>query len=223
MRRVGVGQGVAPVVAAGHERLHEVRPAVLRRGRDHLHALAAGALPGRVGERHPGEAAAVGAAGGHHLLGVHDLVPGGHRVDVGEVGELARQVLVVVDLEQVGVELRLTRRALVGAVHEAARGVGEHHVAARGEPGVVVVPVLGAAAVDRGRLPAASCCPSSSRASSPRAGSRRRASGGWPGPGSDTSASIAMSPGCCRGRARRRRRPWPAGPRRCRRRERRPP
>ena len=106
-----------------------------------LHVLAAGARPLRVGERHPGESAAVGAAGGHHLLRVH--------VEERVVRDLAREVLEVVDLVAPRVELRLARRAAgsSGLVAEPARRVVEHHVAARREPGVVVVPALAGAEV----------------------------------------------------------------------------
>ncbi len=63
-------------------------------------------------------------------------------VAVEELGHLAREILVVVDLVGARVELGLAGRAVVLAVDEAARRVVDHHVAAAREPGVVVVPLL---------------------------------------------------------------------------------
>ena len=83
---------------------------------------------------------------------------------------------------------------LPSPVHEAARGVGQDGVAAAGEPGVRVVPLLGARR-RRSCAPPSRCGrPSSSRASSRRAGSRPSASCWRPGSGSVRSASSAMSP-----------------------------
>ena len=85
------GELVAQVRAVGDERVDEVRPAVARRRGGEAHVASAGAVPGRVGQREPGEPAAVGAAGRDDLV----------AVDVEErpvVGEQPREVLVVVDL-----------------------------------------------------------------------------------------------------------------------------
>ena len=100
---------------------------------------AAAQFPERVGERHPGEAGSVGAAGGDHVRRV-DV--GKRRIGVEKLGDLAGKVLEVVDLVVAGVELRLPGRAAVLSVDEAARRVVEHHVAAAREPRVVVVPPL---------------------------------------------------------------------------------
>ena len=143
--RIRRGQRVVAVHPGRDQGVDEVGPAVLRRGGGEPHALAAGALPRRVRQRQPREAAAVGAARRDNTLGVD--------VERRVVGEQPGQVLVVVDLEAAGVELRLACRAVAVRVHEAARRVGEDDVAARGEPGVRVVPLL-AASVDARGLPA---------------------------------------------------------------------
>ncbi len=121
--------------------MSQVGPAVLGsdRGEAHVDPLPR-APPRRIGHGEPGHAAAVRRARDHHAL----------RVDPEErvLGEQAREVLEVVHLVGAVPELRLARRTAAARVHEAARRVRQHDVAARGEPGVVVVPLL-AARVDR--------------------------------------------------------------------------
>ena len=119
----------------------EVGPAVLGRDRGQAHVdPLPGASPRRVGEREPRHARPEGGARDDHAL----------RVDAEErvLGQQPREVLQVVHLVGAVAELRLAGRAAAGAVHEPARGVAQDDIAARGEPGVVVVPLL-PAGVDR--------------------------------------------------------------------------
>ena len=127
--------GVLRVVPGRDQRVDDVRPPVPGGRRGELHGLAAGAAPLGVGQSQPGETASVGAARRYDLLRVH--------VEKRVVRDQARQVLVVVDLEEARVELRLTGGAAAARlVAEPARGVVHHHVSARREPCVVVVPAL---------------------------------------------------------------------------------
>ena len=190
------------VPAVRHQRVDEVGPAILAARQPRASSACPRGCP-RSGPSAP-------ARRSRRRRSHRSARPSAGRRRRRVVGDLAGEVLEVVDLEAARVELRLAggATAAVARRDEAARRVGDDDVAARGEPGVVVVPALPGPRRSWSP-PSSSCCRCSSRASSRSSGSRRAAPE-WSGTEMSTSSAMlpsASAPGIDAASARLRRQP----------------